>query len=433
MRYFTRGGLLEHDRWGCQRGDGAKDGILIFTDTENELSNADMEALQHNSELDKIYGGHCFFFIDETKNCIIVTPSTKLLPTPDKAEPDDYLMRQNGKPGSLNLRQRFNDCRMIIKNAMGCAKCPLQGVECLSKTWTGMAVDNHHERASDFKHLKDTLADYTYVSPVMTREKHFAHAERHWNEHDFTLIDKLHQMRVENAINGAETRAFRKKACAVCPINGHCNPWVSKNHCPGPLPPSDEIDRIILAKHLPSVAAAPFPAWQFWTVAHFADIMGNQKFNRRRIRLAGISLTSGSWKVDNYTYEFRVIYDARPTGTAYTTKNYDRLLADFGDELPRTERESRNVLPKKFSDHAKALLFAILNMNHGARHATFCGSNSYSVEGRQLNEGSVSVRWGSGQFLIYPSEISSWRNYADTFDEDPPVDRAVILRSKDQT
>ena len=108
-------------------------------------------------------------------------------------------------------------------------------------------------------------------------------------------------------------------------------------------------------------------------------------------------------------------------------------LADFGDELPRTERESRNVLPKKFSDHAKALLFAILNMNHGARHATFCGSNSYSVEGRQLNEGSVSVRWGSGQFLIYPSEISSWRNYADTFDEDPPVDRAVILRSKDQT
>ena len=158
------------------------------------------------------------------------------------------------------------------------------------------------------------------------------------------------------------------------------------------------------------------------------------KFHRRRVRLAGITLTSGAWHTDDYHYRFELVHDAHPLTSAFTTTDY-KIVREYFPKLPATEQEAkkRGLIVENCTDHAKAVFFESLNQHSGREHNTFCGRNSYGIAARRLDGSSVSIRWTSGRYSINETDVSSWISYADTFGVYPSVERAMILRSSDQT
>jgi hypothetical protein len=433
VKYFTHGkfGMSNGRHYGQhappmpQHMDRAP--FLLFHDTDEDLTRKDLETLQQSSDLDSVYPGHCFLNLvtlakgnEPPKSYILVTPHPGMNPTPDKSASYGVPMRIGGQPHALDLRQRFNACRSMIKNALGCAKCPDNGTNCLA-AWNPAVGKSYIDKnyADQFRNMKTQIAGFTFVSPVLTRDDHFEYTDRDWAFHDFDLIEKNHKMRVQNSIDGAVTRGFRKKACHVCPMNGFCPPWDSRGgRCVGPLPPSDQIDKMILDQHLPAVKAAKFPEWQFWAAAFLADGVSSTKFQHRRVRLEGVGLTAGKWKTTSYDFVFRIVYDAHPFDTAIRTTNYDLLVTYFG--LPPTKKDFDNM-NFKASDHAKAMFLASLNESHGASHPTFCGTNCYSVGTRRVEYGSIVIRWQLGRCFGSDDRIDSWHGYAYAFGHKPPV------------
>lgn len=394
---------------------------LLFHDTEEDLHQVDLEKLQQSSELDAIFPNHCFLSLvtltvgNTKRSYVLVTMHPGMYPTPDKADTFGIPMRVCGRPEFLYLRHKFNGCRSLIKNALGCAKCPDNGLSCLK---LGLPSTWDCEEMNKLRNMKTQIAGFTYVSPVLTRQDHFEFTERDWVCHNFDLVAPNHKMRVENAQEAAATRNFRKKACNVCPLKGFCKRWEARpTHCNGPMPSSDEIDRLTLAKFMPLLKEAPFPEWQFWAASLFAGHTSDEKHANRRVRFTGIKLD----KSDGF--RFQMYYDAAPMTEAFTTSDYETIRV-YVPHLPATAKEARELI--NISDHAKALYFASLERHWGSEHRTFCGSASYDVGYRVVNRGSVSVHWRHSRCFGLEDTVDSWRAYADTFGHKPDVPHQAL-------
>jgi hypothetical protein len=336
------------------------------------------------------YGYHDHKPPPENKYHVLVSTRIKA-EEPDQATLEDAPIKVffEGKPHSINLRQRFNECLSLFK-AVGCARCPDKGMTCLSES-VGVTLpavlSPSHQEEDLWDHVREhhpKLGEFTLVKPGSTRTAAFSKAIRSYWEHDFDEMEKNHKKRSEAAQQAVETKKFKQTQCSKCPIKDSCD---RARWCKGAFPPAKDIIKEASQQLTAALKSSPWPEWQLWEVAR---AMGTRaKVSRWNVMLTGLKLQGTDGIVATV---HRAKRDIQPFGKL---KTYEELAKTFG--LAMTKKEvpaSRGPVKDK---KLRALLWLTLKTGRGRRRYGW-GCSSYitavGIDGR-----GVGVKWTNGSYI----------------------------------
>jgi len=335
----------------------------------------------------------------ETKHHVLVSTRIKA-EEPDKATLEEAPIKVffEGKPHSINLRQRYNQCLSLFK-AVGCARCPDKGMACLSEsvgvTLPAVLSPSHQEEDlwDHVRELHPKLGEFTLVKPGSTRTAAFSKAIRSYWEHDFDEMEKNHKKRSAAAKDAAETKKFKKTECAKCPIKDSCE---RASHCKGAFPPAEDIIKIGVRGLAEELKKSAWPEWQLWEVAH---AMGaTAKVSRWNVMLTGLKLQGADGIVATVHRSKR---DIQPFGLL---KTYEDLAKTFGLALRKKDVPSTRgpVKDKKL----RALLWLTLKTGRGYRRYGW-GCSAYIIA-VGCTKHSVNVKWTNGSYITsyYDNELT---------------------------
>jgi len=345
---------------------------------------------EKNPEARSWYGYHDHAAPPEKKLHVLV--STHLSQQePDKAplEGADLRFFINGKPHTLNLRQRYNQCLSLFK-AVGCAHCPDRGMKCLSEG-VGFELPQRlspaHQEEDLWDHLRENfpkLGEFTLVKPGSTRTAAFSKAIRSYWEHDFDEMEKNHKKRSEASIHAAETKKFKKTECVKCPIKDSCD---RSRWCKGAYPPVEDIIEMSERRLTETLAKSAWPEWQLWEIAR---AMGETtKVSRWNVILTGLKLQGTDGIVAT------VHRSKRDISQFGMLKTYEDIAKAF--KLALTEKEVPKTRGPLKDKKLRALLWLTLKTGRGRRRYGWGCSSSIVAVG--CTGHSVTVKWTNGSWI----------------------------------
>jgi hypothetical protein len=336
------------------------------------------------------YGYHEHKAPPEKKHNVLV--STRINDEePDQATLEDAPIKVffEGKPYSIDLRQRYNQCLSFFKT-VGCAKCPDKGMTCLSES-VGVTLpavlSPSHQEEDLWDHVREhhpKLGEFTLVKPGSTRTAAFSKTIRAYWEHDFDEMEKNFKKRSKAAKDAGETRAFKKTQCVKCPIKDSCD---RAAYCKGAFPPTQDIIAMSSRRLAEAFKKSEWPEWQLWEVAR---AMGTRaKVSRWNIMLTGLKLQGTDGIVATV---HRAKRDIQPFGVL---KTYEELAKTFGLAMKKKDvPASRGPAKDK---KIRALLWLTLKTGRG-RKSYGWGCSSYitavGCDGR-----GVTVKWTNGSYI----------------------------------
>jgi hypothetical protein len=328
---------------------------------------------------------------------LVSTHLAEQLPDDAKIDTPDLQFFLEGKPYTLNLRQRYNRCLSLFK-AVGCTHCPDKGMKCLSE---GVGIElparlsPAHEAEDLWEHVQEhytKLGEFTLVKPGSTRTEAFSKAIRPYWEHDFDATEKNHKKRSEASTQGADTKRFKKTQCVKCPIKDSCD---RASHCKGAYPPEasiiEEADRRLTAV----MKASPWPEWQLWEIArHMGE---TAKVSRWNVVLTGLKLQGTDGVV-------ATVHRAKGSITEFgMLKTYEDIAKAFGLALIEADVPAKRGPVK--DPTLRALLWLTLKTGRGYQ-ATGWGNRRY-ITAVGCNDRYVSVLWTNGNWISrYTSDLT---------------------------
>jgi hypothetical protein len=383
------------------RSTSSPPGFLFGTDDGTPLTDEDLSSIAFDPQLTEMMDGG-FYMLPQDDGTVIITDSHEYAELPDQASTDEPPVKlvSKGVLYNVNLHQRFNDCREVIKLSLGCAECPYRGVTCLKRSLPvtedpvidGPPAIDKEKAADKLRHGKTIVGGFTFASPMMTIPKDFNFTPkwRHPSEHDFSTINYWKEIRGAGAKTGAEYRRFKRDQCSACPLKNACS---AHRTCSGKYPSEEQMLKETLELWLPRIEKAPFEPWQFWALARAAGRSGklNKKQRETRHYRRHIMLSGLVW--DNYNgFRAEVWYTRRPTGAAFTSTNYGQLTELF--ELPTSEKGSDYSYLGRTPERNYALMYWLLSLEIHRKHIRGgWGGRIVEVASRRLTDRTVDVEW----------------------------------------
>lgn len=413
MNYFTyvcandRG--VRRRRW--HNADPVKGRGLYFYSDEIKFTPEVMKTLADHPVVLEFIGKPAIVLPYE--DGAVVTQAADFIGRPDDADADTQYLVQlgTGSIGTINLRDRFNACTYLVKNAIGCHACDELGIKCMSQAFPGTEIElGNHSHDDDstremierlFVHGKTKVGDFTYASPAMTKVDDFAPMWRAPDAHDFERIEAWTATRREAAAKAAKGRRFKKEQCSKCFISNRCAEY---RHCEGAYTPEDGQTQAALEQWLPRLASMSMPAWQFWAVSHLA---GRHAVHRRfYVMLSGIKHRYGD------KFEFAIHYRRRYAHRETWSGDYAELAELFG--LPTTEDQARRLGMDKAPENKQLLAMYLDSLGHsyGASELRGWAYKRRDVTYRRVDGSRLVLGWGSDNYAD-----SSWCVYLNSWGE----------------
>lgn len=421
--WHRRNDIIKHQKlsyWGGRKFSAAL--LLHSDDDEDPITDADLEAFANNETVQTLFPrGVIAVPSDETEGDWLLAENVDYAGLPDAAQLDTPAVRlfHAGKPHMIDLRQRYNNCRSLIK-AVGCKECPEQGITCMQRALppeqqVGLKVVNGDYDAQDadrvdedsfkeqLRNRETKIGEFTYISPSLTVPEghHFTPGLRHYKDHDFSQISDNSEKISERNKRAARDRKFRKENCSVCPVDKICKAYRS---CEGPYPSEEVITQKTLERYKDALAStAPFEPWQFWALARLGNIEGTYKRNsssRVTVRLGGLRHTRDGWTVDLWRSKTS-IYEVG------SVSDYETLKGIFGSGLP-SSKEGASYYERPPSDRALALYLMLSEHKYSRRHKGGWGGDYYSIVARRLYDDHVEIKFGGPRYMRYNESIGSF-------------------------
>lgn len=186
-----------------------------------------------------------FLIMRNDDNVIATTDFEHLINRLDEARTTDYVVwrTEDGikvkRPADI-----FDNCSLPHKYVLGCKGC-LSDREttnhCVPKHNVLFYSSDRHIVASSidnleqWEHRKIKIANFTYISPLLTAPKNIAKRNRGISEHDFSYVEERSEIRSKALTERHRRNRFYKEECSRCYGKEHC----SKYHyrfvmCEGP-------------------------------------------------------------------------------------------------------------------------------------------------------------------------------------------------------
>lgn len=408
--------------------------LLFSSDDDTELTEDDVKKIRESTLVAELFPqGH--YVIPRGSTQVLLTTDWRFLGStyPDKATSSTPLIQLTvrGKGYTVSLHRRYNDCRSLLKASVGCAHCDDKGFRCLSRALPEKVYDDGNlpdlyedDIKEKCKHGVTKIGDFTYASPVMTKDMDdaFAHAARPSWGHYFENIGEWAVRRSAAAKLSADTKKFRKQQCSKCVLNHVCH---RERTCPGAYPPEDEITRQILERWQPQIERSGWEPWQFWAVAKGAGRVENW---RKRSTNANVRAALGGLDMDFNAFVTRIKTNVE---TLYTGKDYTLLSEIF--ELPKTKEEAEaypSLWCRPPRDRSVALWLMSLE-----RRWWDIGPNRYgqifrkSVAWRELMDTGVRVAWAGPTYLYRDTYYTSYAEYYEHEQRELPVSKIPVDRA----
>lgn len=411
-----QGSYTQHNRRSRYSFNRGHLGLLLHSDDETDpITDADVALFVQDPVIKELFPDGCFALPGELENDVIVTPSTTYTLLPDKATIETPKLRivYDDVIQDVDLRQRYNSCKSLIK-AIGCESCDERGVPCLKRA-VGDDVPTQFNQSKDeddvkelFKNRVTKAGPFTYISPRLTiPEKHyFVPSLRHYEDHDFGMIQTNGEKIGANNTGRAEYLRFKKQQCSKCPLQKSCGAY---RHCVGPYPSEEEMAKQIIANNLNRFGDG-FNEWQFWAVARSGNF--RSRYNRYEITIHGMERSyrgmSPAWRAVIFRTKTRI---RRVT----EIDNYEELRRLF-PELPDEETAKR--LPYHWgrpeNDVASALYLRLTEFSESARSfSAGWGRISYGILSKRLNNDHVRVRYCGPRYERHDSNMDSFAKFFD--------------------
>ena len=351
---------------------------LFFYDDDRALTEQDAPEIYNSDAVKELYP---LRYIDYTRGGIFIYPFPNAV-YPDAANGDEQLnFVIEEKLVQIGLRQRFNDCRSLVKFVGGCRACDDRGRNCVSKAIPiignpdfGWVTREEEEVLETCK--KKPIASYQYVSPVLTKQRHchFDTAHRYLREHDFNADtrESWSKLRSDASVKAGENRRFKKEHCSICPVEPRCG---SYRYCRGPYPEEGASINIVLDIWHARLEDSGISLDYFWRVASSGGFK-NFVHNRKKSSFMG-----WHWKDGKFTY--MGMYNRRAERFALTTEDLAKyeLLREHGEGPP--------------SRLTQALYFMSLSVLEGPTRQGHGWGYSYPwhVMYRNIDNGSLQIGW----------------------------------------
>lgn len=133
---------------------------------------------------------------------------------------------------TLNLYDTYYACSLPHKHILGCPGCARQSFpkskECAVKKLSARYYDSNESWAPEdvvesYKSRKTRIADFTYISPRLTADEHFAKALRPIQHHDFEYVDERSESVRKGLKERGRLRKFKDQECLSCMAQGACH------------------------------------------------------------------------------------------------------------------------------------------------------------------------------------------------------------------
>jgi len=387
-------------------------GLLLHSDdADDPVTDDDVKQLTKDPLVSQIFpGGYFILPSDDMEGDVIITANDDYTVLPDQAIPETPLLRiiDNEEIREVNLRQRYNDCRSLVK-AVGCTSCPDKGLRCITRAFgPGQSFDhaNFDKHADDdtakelFKNRKTKIGAFTYISPKLTiPEDHtFVPSYRHYADHDFSRIEENSSNISEANAKAADGRAFKKKQCSKCPLKTACSNYRS---CAGAYPSDEEMTKAILASWETKLKEGPFEPWQFWAIARAAGRTG--RYRKKSVTLQGLRHTRHGWVAE--------IWRSKCDVSHLTDISSYKELQDLFD-LPDEERVKEYVgWQRPEDDRAVALYLILTEQNRSRMHRGGWGGDYYTLVHKRLDGNGVNVQFGGPRYMRYRIDVCTYADY----------------------
>jgi hypothetical protein len=396
--------------------------LLLHSDDEADpITDNDIKAVIAAEEIRTLFPNGYYVLPGEAENTIVVTASTAYTVLPDKATletPGLRIVYDDQPMQEINLRAQYNSCTSLIK-AVGCQHCDDKGIVCLRRgLQSDVMLQNFDKRSDDddakemFKNRKTKIGPFTYISPRLTiPDRHFfVPSFRHYDDHDFSMIETNSQTIGTNNKERAEYLRFKKNSCGVCPLRGSCHAYRS---CVGHYPSEAEIAKQLLEEGLPLVEnSAGFAPWQFWAVARCGG--ARAKYKRYEITIHGMERAYFAGRTGQRAVIFRTKTDV---GRVTEVDNYDelkRLFSGLPDE--ETAKKYPEIWGRPENDVTAALYLRLMEFSETSRlHGSggWGGKTSYGILAKRLQDRDVRVTYCNPRYERHSTEIKTFRQFFD--------------------
>lgn len=404
-------------RWNSYKRGQPDVALLLHSDDDSDpITDADLQAFSVDETIKKMFPrGFVAVPSDSVEGDWLLTTSAGYADLPDQAELDAPTLKilTDNNLTELDLRQRYNNCRSLIK-AVGCKECPEKGLVCLSRGVPGnisspmVSVEDAEE--TEFKDVlknrETKVGAFTYISPTLTipDDHHFVPSLRHYEDHDFSNIDTNSEKISKRNKKTAADRKFKKENCSVCPLQKAC---CAHRNCVGPYPLSDEITRMTLEKWRTRLEEpAPFKPWQFWALARLGGTPGTYRKtsnSRYSVALHGLTHTPrDGWHV--------VLWRSKSDiGHLTSIQDYGTLQGIFEGALPETEEDAvSRGLSRPSNDQSVALYLMLTDHERSLRHKGGWGGDYYGILYKALSESGVRIRFTGPRYVRYSATIDTY-------------------------
>lgn len=387
-------------------------GLLLHSDDANDpITDDDVRGLLKDPVIEEFFPNGYFVLPAETEGDVVITASEDYAVLPDHARSETPLLRivDEDVIHEVDLRQRYNDCRSLIK-AVGCGHCPDKGLACFQR---GLPME-HRTTATTFGNRSDDetakellknrvtkIGGFTYISPKLTvPEDHvFVPSYRHYEDHDFSRIDENSADIAAANKKAADGRQFRKKQCSKCPIRTECSAYRS---CAGAYPPQEEMAQQILAEWESKLKDGPFEPWQFWVIARAGGREG--KHLRKRVILQGLEHTTRGWRANVWRAKCQI-----KLLTSFT--DYKELQSVFNLPDEDTVKRDAPYWGRPENDQAVALYLLLTDQDRSLRRGGGWGGDRYSIPSKDLTNDGVTIRFAGPRWIGRSEDIKTFADY----------------------
>lgn len=220
---------------------------LVFSSLQKDesiLSEATMLKIAED-QLTQETLGLPFLIMCKDNNIIATTDFEHVIDLLERASTTDKIIWRTTK-GIEVVRPAdiFDNCALPHKYVLGCKECLTDREttnHCIPKESIIHYGGDCQEASTDvdeleeWKHRKLNIANFTYISPLLTAPENIAKRKRSLSEHDFSYVEERSDIRSKALTERHRRNRFYKEECSRCYGKEHC----SKYHyrfvtCEGP-------------------------------------------------------------------------------------------------------------------------------------------------------------------------------------------------------